>query len=665
MPRRATGERLDTGTRVAVLGTAALCLLPLLLQLPPRIGILVALTAVLMTAVSWRQPMPGLLRSLLALALVGVVMAMTGFSIGRDVGCALLAAMIAAKPAETYSLRDARSLLGFALFAPFATFLLDQGPLSLLSGLVASVVALTTLQRLADIEAGDPGSPALDWRRFTAIGRLLAIGLPLALAAFWLFPRLGNPLWGIPERSLARPGLSDSMRPGEWVDLMADDTPTLRVKFFGQAPPTSQMYWRGPVLWDFDGREWTQPRWLRGLPPAPMEPATPGWDYEIEVEPTDDRLLVALDLLRSAPDDSRLAIDHSLFSPRPLTSLTRWRMRSAPPARYDADLGAVLRQRALALPDGYNPRTLALARQWRREAGRDDAAIVRRALDWIRREFAYTLTTPLPGRHSVDEFLFDHKAGFCEHFSSAFVVLMRGAGIPARVVTGYTGGYYNRIGDYWLVRRSDAHAWAEVWLPERGWIRVDPTAAVAPERIYDTLADRAPGAGGLFGGLANVTPAFELSDWLRRGWNDFVLGFDADRQRHLLQPLGIDRLEPRQMILLFALAAAIAVLWMAWLSHRGERERDPLLRAWHRLDRRYARLGLARAAHETAGDWARRVAAARPDLGPELNGLSQRFAEWRYAGGQAGPGERTRLKALIRALRRHRPQRPRIPGEHR
>ncbi|KAB8198317.1 DUF3488 domain-containing protein [Lysobacter maris] len=657
--------RIDDASRVAVLATAALCLLPLLLQMPAGLAVLVAVTAIVMAAVSWRRPMPGPLRLLLVLALIGTVMTMTSFSFGRDTGCALLAAMIAAKPSETYTLRDARSLLGFALFAPFATFLLDQGPLSLLLAMGASLAVLVTLQRLADVEAGDPGGAPLSWRRLVAVGRLCAIGLPLALAAFWLFPRLGSPLWGIPDRVLARPGLSDSMRPGEWVDLMADDTPTLRVKFFGATPPTSQMYWRGPVLWDFDGREWTQPRWLRGLPPATVEPATRGWDYEIEVEPTDNRLLVSLDLLRAAPDGSRLAVDHSLFSPRSLTSLTRWRMQSAPPARYDADLGAVLRGRALALPEGFNPRTRALAEQWRRDAGADDAAIVRRALDWIQREFAYTLTTPLLGRHSTDEFLFDYKAGFCEHFSGSFVVLMRSAGIPARVVTGYTGGYYNRIGDYWLVRRSDAHAWAEVWLQGRGWVRVDPTAAVAPERIYDTLADRAPGAGGLLGGLANVTPALELGDWLRRGWNDFVLGFDADRQRRLLKPMGIERLEPRQMILLFALAASIAVLWMAWLSHRGERERDPLLRAWHRLDRRYTRLGLGRVASETVGDWNRRVAAARPDLAPELNELSQRFVEWRYAGTQAGPGGPQRLRDLIRALRRHRPRPQRIPGEHR
>src|SRR3546814_339029 len=150
---------------------------------------------------------------------------------------------------------------------------------------------------------------------------------------------------------------------------------------------------------------------------------------------------------------------------------------------------------------------------------------------------------------------------------------MRAAGIPARVVTGYVGGYRNPLGDYWLVRRSDAHAWAEVWLDGRGWVRVDPTAAVAPERIYDTLDDRRAGAGGLFGQGSDL---FNTSDWLRRGWNDFVLGFDADRQSRILRPLGFERLDGMGLGLLFALAAALALLWMAWLSRRGERQPDPV-----------------------------------------------------------------------------------------
>ncbi|RPE81251.1 transglutaminaseTgpA domain-containing protein [Vulcaniibacterium tengchongense] len=644
---------LDPAARRATLLTAAAALLPLLLQLPGALQGGLGATAVAVALLTWRRPLPGALRLLLALALVGLVLASSRFSLGRDTGCALLAAMIALKPAETFTLRDARSLVGFALFAPFATFLLDQGPLSLLLGLLAALLALATLQRLADLEAGAPDPAPPLWRRLAATGRLLAVGLPLALATFWLVPRLGAPLWGIPERALARPGLSDRMSPGQWLDLIGDERPALRARFFGPVPARQQLYWRGPVLWDFDGRTWWQLRWPPGIAPAPFDAGPPHWDYEIELEPTDRRQLVALDLPLAAPDGATLAPDHGLQALRPQTSVSRWRLRSAAPRHHQPHLPRALRALALRLPEGYNPRTVALGRQWRAEAGGDDAAVVRRALAWIRRDFAYTLETPLPGRHAVDEFLFDTRAGFCEHFSSAFAVLMRAAGVPARVVTGYAGGYRNPIGDYWLVRRSDAHAWTEVWLRGRGWVRVDPTAAVAPERIYDTIGDRLPGADGLLGGLGGGARSLvDVGDWLRRGWNDFVLGFDARRQERLLSGLGVQRLDGAHLVLLFAACAALALAWMLWLSARGERERDPVLRAWHALGRRYRRLGLEREPHEPAGAWAARVAAARPDLGPALRELSHRFSEWRYAVGE--PGGRT-ARALAQALRRHRP----------
>ncbi|MBX9402449.1 DUF3488 and transglutaminase-like domain-containing protein [Lysobacter sp. BMK333-48F3] len=657
----APAEGLPPSARRATLLAGASCLLPLLLQLPPSIAGLIAAVGVGIGLLSWRRPLPSTLRLLMVLGLVGAVMVLAGFSLGRDTGCALLAAMFALKPSETYTLRDARSLIGFALFGPFATFLLDQGPWSLALGLAAAMLALATLQRLAEYESRpDPAraaEPALPpSQRLLAIGRLIAIGLPLALAVFWLFPRLSSPLWGIPDRALAKPGLSDRMSPGEMVELLNDETVTLRARFRGAAPPTSQMYWRGPVLWNFDGREWTRSRWVQGLPAAPIRAAGNGWDYELEVEPTDTRDFVALDLPRAAPAGARLTLDHNLYTRRPLSTLTRWQLHSAPPASYEPQLRETIRRMALELPEGYNPRTLALAQRWRSEAGADDAAIVRRAMAMIRGEFAYTLATPLLGRHSVDEFLFDHKAGYCEHFSSAFVVLMRGAGIPARVVTGYAGGYYNPVGNYWLVRRSDAHAWAEVWLSGRGWIRVDPTAAVAPERIYDTLADRRPGTGGLFGGIAAATPLFNLSDWLRRGWNDFVLGFDASRQQRMLQPFGVDRLDNQKLVLLFVLFASLAGLWMVWLSSRGERERDPVVRAWRALGRRYRRLGLERQPHEPALAWAERVGRTRPELGESLLRLSQHFSDWRYAGTEPGRREARALRnELVRALRAHRP----------
>lgn len=655
MAERLATVALDSGSRRWALAAGGACLLPLLLQLPPSLAGVIGLGALAIVALTWRRRLPGPILLLSALALIGAVLLTSGAGFGRDTGCALLAAMLAIKPAETFGLRDARSLIGFALFAPFGTFLLDQGPLSLALGLFAAVLALAALQRLADLESGDAVATGAR-RRFAGVARLIAIGLPLALAVFWLFPRLGTPLWGVPERAAARPGLSDTMAPGQWIDLMNDDRPALRARFRGAAPSTAEMYWRGPVLWNFDGREWTQPRWLRGLPAAPVTPAPARWDYEVQIEPTDRRQLVALDLPLAAPDGSQLTLDHGLYVAQPLGTVTRWRMQSAPPLAYEPHLRQTLRRIALALPDGYNPRTRALSLQWRADAGADDAAIVRRAMDWIRAEFVYTLDTPLPGRHAVDEFLFEQKRGFCEHYSSAFVVLMRGAGIPARVVTGYAGGYRNPLGDYWLVRRSDAHAWAEVWLSGRGWVRVDPTAAIAPERIYDTIADRAPGAGGLIDGLfGGATGLFDAGDFLRRGWNDLVLGFDAGRQARMLQPLGLGELDGRRLALLFSLCAALALLWMIWLSSRGERETDPVLRAWHALNRRYGRLGLAREPHETASRWAQRVAQAWPKAGVSLLRITQRFSDWRYAADYPGRPAARESRDLVRALRTHRP----------
>lgn len=638
---------LDTTTRLWTLAATGLCLLVLLIQLPAGLALGIGALAVLTAGLSWRKPMPGPLRLLLAIAIVGGVLTVMGMRFGRDTGCALLAAMIALKPAETVSLRDARSLLGFALFAPFSAFLLDQGPLALLLATLGVGIALLALSRLADAEIAT-GMPALPPRaRLWSVGRLLLLGLPLMLATFWLFPRFPAPLWGVPERALAQPGLSDRMSPGGWLDLMADDTPALRVQFFGATPTPDQMYWRGLVLWDFDGRDWTRARWTPPLAASTdaSRPA-PRWDYEMMLEPTEQRWLVALDLPLSAPADARLDRDRSLTTAQRLSGVTRWRMQSAPPAQFDPDLSPLQRERALLLPEGLNPRTHALAAQWRREVGNDDLAIVRRAMDWIRRDFAYTLETPLPGRHGVDEFLFDQQRGYCEHFSSSFTTLMRAAGVPARVVVGYVGGYRNRFGGYWIVRKMDAHAWSEVWLPQRGWVRVDPTAAVAPERIFDTLEDRLGEAGA---SALQRNPLFDAGDWLRRGWNDFVLGFDARRQQDLLRTIGLSRLDTTGLGSAFALVAVLVLGGMAWLLARGERERDPLLRAWHALGARYAKLGLERQPHEPPLAWARRVAASHPAAGASLVPLSQRFAEARYAAAVSD------IPALVRDLRRHRP----------
>ncbi len=637
---------LSAHARAWLAATTGLCLLPLLLQLPALLAWVFAAAALLTVALAWRRAVPAPLRLLLLLAMLAAVYWQAGLRFGRDTGCALLAAMLAIKSTELRTLRDGRSLLGFGLFAPFSAFLLDQGPLTTVLALLAVLASVLCMAQLADAESH---TPVPDWReQMRVLRRLTVIGLPLALAAFWLFPRLGSPLWGIPERTMSRPGLSDKMSPGQWIDLMGDDSPALRVQFLGDVPPPQQRYWRGPVLTDFDGSDWTASRLRQGTPVPAVRSGPARWSYQIDYEATDDRRLVALDLPLQAPAGTQLSADYELLSHQPLTGLTRWRLASSPPQAFEANLPPALRRAALQLPRGYNPRTLTLGQKWRQEAGQNDAAIVRRAMDWIHAEFAYTLETPPLGHDGVDEFLFEYKRGFCEHFSSAFVVLMRAAGIPARVVTGYAGGVRNPIGGYWVVRRLDAHAWAEVWLAGRGWVRVDPTAAIAPERVYDTLENRLSQQDGAATQI-DARWAGNVGDWLRRSWNEMVLSFNADRQQHLLRPLGIERLEPAQLTALFVCAALLALGWMAWLLARGERERDPLLRAWHRLGRRYARHGLAREPHEPALDWAARV--DRELVDPALVVLSRRFAEARYAADVADSARRQ----LIKDLHQHRP----------
>ncbi|GGD39513.1 transglutaminaseTgpA domain-containing protein [Pseudoxanthomonas indica] len=640
---------LDAGSRAWTLAAAAACLLPLLLQLPLSVALGSAALAVITAALSWRRPMPALLRFVLAIAILLTVSSAMGWKFGRDTGCALLAAMLAIKPSETGSLRDARSLLAFALFAPFAAFLLDQGPTTLLLSALGVLGALVALGRLAEFEARGQRLQVALRQRLWSVARLILIGMPLVLAAFWLFPRFAEPLWGVPGKALATPGLSDRMSPGGWLDLMSDDTPALRVQFFGPAPSQQQMYWRGMVFWDFDGREWTRAPSVAAREPAEVRSAALRWDYSMAVEGNEQPWLVALDLPASAPPGARLDHDNALIAARPMTALTQWRVQSSPPLVFESRLPRELYTRALLLPVGLNPRTRALGEQWRQQAGNGvaaDTAIVNRALAWIRRDFAYTLDTPLPGRDGADEFLFDQQAGYCEHFSSAFTVLMRSAGVPARVVVGYAGGVRNPFGDYWVVRNQDAHAWTEVWLAGRGWVRVDPTAAVAPERIYDTVDDRQGAAGQ---GFANGRTWAQLSDWMRRGWNDMVLGFDARRQSRMLQDWGLRELDTRRLAVMFAVVTTLVLAGMGWLLARGEREPDPLLRAWHRLGRRYTRLGLAPLAHEPALTWAQRVASTRGKEAGDLVSLSQRFADSRYAAAHSD------MSVLLRDLRRHRP----------
>jgi transglutaminase-like putative cysteine protease len=638
-------DALDPGLRRWCLLAAAASMLPLWLQLPAWLAAVLAATGLLAAMIQRR--LPAALRLLLTLMLGGLVMAAYRFGIGRDTGCAGLLAMLVLKPFETFSTRDARSLLGFSLFAPFAAFLQDQGPL--VWSLSLPAILLNTMA-MAMLTPGT-STPTLSWHARQA-GFAALLALPMALAGFWLFPRLGSPLWGLPQNSKAHMGLGDRMTPNEWLDVLVDDTPALRARFLGRTPSRDQMYWRGPTLTDFDGQAWTRNLALEQRPAPLLQNMAPTIRYQVTLEPTERSDLVLLDLPAIAPPISSLDGDLTGVTPEPINNLISYVGVSSTNMRYVQPLDAWSRRSTLYLPPGLNPRTRALARQWRSENS-DPRALTLRFLQWIRRDFSYTISAPPVGINATDDFLFETHQGFCQHFSSALAVFMRAAGVPARVVTGYAGGHYNRLGDYWLLYRKDAHAWTEIWLEGRGWVRVDPTAAVAPDKILDTVDDlqaRQGGIAGLAGGM--LSPMFETSDFLRNAWNQMVLGFDAARQKSLLRPFGVREAENWQLVLAFSIGAALTLaLTLRLLLHEHRDNSDPLVRAWRRFARELAGTGYGKLSHEPPLRYLDRLAGLQPDLPPIVFELGRNYADWRYAGLQLGDDEKT---ALTRRLKRFR-----------
>ncbi len=643
-------QRLDRTSFRLTVAAALVGLLPIAPQFP--LWLLVLLVA--LGGGAWllgeRRMVSGWIRVPLTLGIAILVLAAFG-KVGREAGAALLATMLVLKLFETRSLRDARLVASFSLFAAMAAFLFDQGPLTLALATVAVVTGFLALTHLAD--ATPPAPRSLQWRRdLPPILRVLGLSVPLALVAFFLFPRLAQPLWGLPETLVgSRTGISETMTPGDFAKLLQDDRPAFRVRFDDPPPPPGQLYWRGPVLWFFDGRTWQRAPWADRTPPAPLAAHGPTVRYEVTLEPTEHRYVFPLEHWTGVPDGLSASADGSLLAPQRITQLSRFHMASAPQAVVEPQLARTPRHWALQLPDGYNPRTLELAAAWRREND-NPHALVRRALDLFNREFHYTLEPPLLGRDSVDDFLFETRRGFCEHYASAFVVLMRAAGVPARVVLGYQGGLHLRFGDYWLIRNSDAHAWAEVWIEGEGWRRVDPTAAIAPQRTETGAGGTAGGDGLQRGWFARQLRDLRAStDWIRRGWNDVVLGFNALRQQQMLRPLGLDTGDWRGIGIAFAVAAALATALTLLLALRRRGPQAPApVRAWRGLLRRLRRAGLALPVNATPLQVAERLRQTAPS--PALDELIHHYIGWRYG---AETLDLAAQRRLARQLRRARP----------
>jgi transglutaminase-like putative cysteine protease len=658
-----TRDKADT---LLLLAGALLVLAPHTLHLPLWVSLLCGATLAWRTAITLlgrRMPSGMLLVPIAAAAMAGVFSSYHTL-LGRDAGVAMLVLLVAFKMLEMHARRDLFVVVFLCFFLVLTNFFYSQS-IGTAVLMVASVLALLAAQLSFQFTGSVPPLR----QRLLMAARILALAAPLALLLFFVFPRIQGPLWGMPgDASSARSGLSDTMAPGAMSNLAQSSEPAFRVRFLDPAPTQAQLYWRGPVLGAFDGRTWSRvrPEPRRGDGMAPLAVSVRGRPvrYQVTLEPSSARWLFALEMPQAVPELSgNLAFvspELELTTAYPVEGRLRYEVASYVNFHLQATSQLDNGAQWLLLPYGFNPRALADGRALRREPDpvKRVGAVLRRFRSG---KYVYTLEPPLLGRDSVDEFLYGTRAGFCEHYAGAFVFLMRAAGIPARVVTGYQGGEANPIDGFVTVRQSDAHAWAEVWLAGRGWVRVDPTAAVSPERVQRGMASalppRAPfGLDGL-DGLMRLDPgANSLLAQMRfafgavnNGWNQWVLNYSPERQRGLLQAASSELSSWRSLVVL-SLGCALLFLGR---KLRQRRQSDPVDALYSALCQRLSLLGLARAPSEGPSAYAARLPAA--PLAPAARAAAEeflrRYSGYRYARRTPDPGLVATLKSLLSQIR--------------
>ena len=529
---------------------------------------------------------------------------------GKEAGVTMLVVLMSLKTLELRARRDALVVFFLGFFLVLTHFLYSQSLFTALAMLV-SVWGLLTALVLAHMPVGKP-----PLRQAGALAARSALfGAPLMVVLFMLFPRIG-PLWGMPQDAMGRTGLSGTLRLGGVAEIANDDSVAFRIKFEDNLVPAGEaLYFRGPVLSRFDGIEWRRRTFrLSELARSPQVLTQGnGIGYEMTLEPIRLPLLPVLEVTPDVPEAAP-KIDTYVVSLRPdlqwqtdrvVAERIRFSARAWLRSRQGGELEPGEYAEAVHLPETFNPRIRAWATEFRRDRnlGRGDVVATTAALlDHIRQsDFSYTLAPGTYGRDAVDEFWLDRRAGFCEHFAVSFVVVMRALGIPARVVTGYQGAE-RALDGYFIVRQSHAHAWAEAWQVGRGWVRVDPTAAVAPERVTRS-ANLEPAPGLVVGALRTMNP--ELLAQLRAGWeavnnrwNQWVLNYSRTQQFDLLQSLGIRSPDWQSLGLallgLLVTGALAGAGWALWDRHR----QDPWQRLQAQVREALAPLGVPARPHD-------------------------------------------------------------------
>lgn len=634
---------------VAILVSLALVIAPHARHLPAWIPVFGGFILLARFYLGYRRlPLPGrwLLLSMALAAIAGVALSYRTLY-GRDVGVAVLTVMGALKLMEMSRPRDSMVVVLLAYFIVITNFFYSQTIPTALYMLF--VVWLITATMIALQYQSSP--PRLLPVLRQSAGLMLQ-AVPLLLILFLLFPRVQGPLWGLPQVNYsARTGLSDFMSPGDVSMLSLSDGVAFRVLF--EVPPErpSQLYWRGPVLSEFDGRTWRAGN-VFTAPSMALQPLSSPLRYSVTLEPHDRRWLFAIDLPTIVPPSAFLTTDFQMHSRRLVRERLRYDMESILSYRVGLNERNFELRAALRLPEQGAPRTRAMAQQWREQAS-TPAEIVQRGLAMFREQsFVYTLEPPVLGEEPVDEFLFETRSGFCEHYASAFAVLMRAAGIPARVVTGYLGGEINPMDGYLVVRQSEAHAWTEIWLAGEGWVRVDPTAAVSPLRIESGLAASVP--------ETDRVSVFTRRDmqWLRQmrftwdaisnGWNQWVLGYSTERQTRFLSRLGMNNVTWQNLAIALIVSSGVIIglLALVLLLRLATRRLDPVARTYRVYCERMARLGAPRRPGEGPRDYTNRISLQFPEIRSKLQHIGALYIALRYGGEQNPQALKQFLKAV-------------------
>ncbi len=617
----------------------------------------------------WSFPPRSIKVGLMLSAFAGILLSYRTV-LGLEPMVALLLAAYALKLLELTRRQDAYVLLFLSYFVCVTEFLFTQDLLVVLYSALNVLLVTTALVALHE-----GVRDRFHWGSLRRAGLMLAQAFPLMLVLFFLFPRFG-PLWAMPLKSnAAKTGVSDTMRPGDISRLGQSDEVAFRAQFEGDIPPRSELYWRGLVFNRLSEGTWSGLKYFE-VPaterrPKPVDRRGESLRYSIIMMPTQQHWLYSLRYAEPRTTGVMAAGDYRLFSPVEIEDQYRYRVESWPEAALETELSPWRRKLELDLPPLGDPQTRELARQMRQQSD-SDADFITSVLRYFREQpFVYTLQPPLLGDNPMDDFLFSTRRGFCEHYAYAFVVMMRAAGVPARVVAGYQGGEINPVNGTVIVHQFDAHAWAEVWLPGEGWRRVDPTAAVSPDRIEGGL-EQAMALEGSFLEASPLSPLrYRNVDWvnwvrlrydaLTYRWQSWVVGFDGEQQLEVLQRwLGNLDVSKFLYILFGSFSLVLIPVAVSLLRRPAGHQRTPLEQLYLLSCKRFAALGVARQTGEGASSYASRIALELPAAAGPAARIARAYTETVYqpamATGQHNQQQAmTEIRSALAELKRIKP----------